>query len=385
MSSIGRNQTKERILSLIYRKKQLTKQDIAKEMNVSIPTVISNVNELLQEGIVEESGVADSTGGRKPVIVTFLPNSRFTFGVDINPEKARVILTNLDLDIKYDEEFLISGLKDMGIIMREVVKIIENALKVTGVERNKILGIGFSLPGTVNEEKRLLELAPNIGVRNVDFKKFEEYFNMPMFIENEANAAALAELNVGLVKDKEDLVYISITSGVGTGIIVKGLLYKGKNKRAGEFGHMTLVPNGKQCGCGRNGCWELYASQRALLEGFNEISNMKINNLSVFFQALKVGDEIAIEYFDKYLNILAAGIQNIELALDPRYIVLGGEISEYSELFMEDLKKKIFIENSFYDKNDLKLMASKLKKNSSIIGAALLPIKSAFFMKDEIL
>lgn len=385
MSSIGRNQTKERILSLIYRKKQLTKQDIAKEMNVSIPTVISNVNELLQEGIVEESGVADSTGGRKPVIVTFLPNSRFTFGVDINPEKARVILTNLDLDIKYDEEFLISGLKDMDTIMREVVKIIENALKVTGVERNKILGIGFSLPGTVNEEKLLLELAPNIGVRNVDFKKFEEYFNMPMFIENEANAAALAELNVGLVKDKEDLVYISITSGVGTGIIVKGLLYKGKNKRAGEFGHMTLVPNGKQCGCGRNGCWELYASQRALLEGFNEISNMKINNLSVFFQALKVGDEIARDHFDKYLNILAAGIQNIELALDPRYIVLGGEISEYSELFMEDLKKKIFIENSFYDKNDLKLMASKLKKNSSIIGAALLPIKSAFFMKDEIL
>lgn len=385
MFNVERNRNKGRILNLLYKKKKLTKQIIAKELDVSIPTVISNVNELIKDGLVEECGVADSTGGRKPVIVRFLKNSRYAFGVDINPEKARVVLTNLDLEIKYDEEFLIDGLKDFKAIMEEISKCIKRALKVENIKSDKILGIGFSLPGTVNEEKFILEIAPNIGVRNVNFKEFQKYFNMPMFIENEANAAALAELSVGIVKDDRNLVYISITSGVGTGIVVNGCLYKGKNKRAGEFGHMSVIPNGKRCKCGKIGCWEMYVSEKALLNGFNEISDKKVKNLSEFFKALSSDNEKYKQYFDCYLNMLAVGIQNIELTLDPHYIVLGGEISKYEKYYMKELKEKIFIENSFYSKGDMKLITSKLKKDSSVIGAALLPITSAFSIEQKII
>lgn len=376
---------RNKILSLLYKKRELTKQDIARDIGVSIPTVISNVNELLEEGLVEESGVADSTGGRKPVLVRFLPESRYSFGVDINPDRARVVLTNLDSEIKYDEVFLISDLKNINLIMERVYKLTEEAIQITAIDREKILGIGFSLPGTVNEEKFILELAPNLSIKNVDFKQFQNLFSFPIYIENEANSAAFGELILGIAKEMRNLVYISITSGVGTGIVIQDHIYKGKNKRAGEFGHMTVIPNGKLCKCGRKGCWEMYASQKSLIEDFNIISEITVSNLSEFFHLVSEGNKTAIDYFEKYLNALAVGIQNIVIILDPHYIVIGGEISEFADFYLEKLKEKVFVENSFYDRSELKIMVSKLRDKSSILGASLLPIQKMFSIEEKII
>jgi predicted NBD/HSP70 family sugar kinase len=385
MFNIEENLNKEKILNLLYKKGTLTKLDISREIHVSIPTVISNVNELIEDGLVEESGVASSTGGRKPMIVSFLPNSRYAFGVDISPEKTRVILTNLNLDIKYDEEFTIHPAMNVEDMMGKISEIVKRALSHTKIEEKKVLGIGFSLQGTVNEEKLVLELAVNIGMKNLDFKKYEKLFNFPIFIENEANVAAIAELKIGIAKEEKSLIYISISSGLGTGLVIQGNLYKGKNKRAGEIGHMTIVPHGKPCRCGRNGCWEMYASQKALLNNFNNLSDVKIDSLTDFFNILSDGNQCAERCLEQYLSSLAVGIQNIVLIFDPNYIVLGGEISGYADFYMEALKEKIFVENSFYDKTDLKLFPSKLGTNSSILGAALLPIQKAFLIDQKVI
>jgi predicted NBD/HSP70 family sugar kinase len=385
MFNIEENPNKEKILNLLYRERELTKLDISRKIHVSIPTVISNVNELIEDGLVEESRVASSTGGRKPMIVSFLPNSRYAFGVDISSEKTRVILTNLNLDIKYDEEFTIHPAMDVEDMMRKISGIVKRALSHTKIEEKKVLGIGFSLQGTVNEENLVLELAVNIGMKNLDFKKYEKFFDFPIFIENEANAAAIAELKVGIAKEEKSLIYISISSGLGTGLVIEGNLYKGKNKRAGEIGHMTIVPDGKPCRCGRNGCWELYASQRALLNTFNNLNKVKIDSLTEFFNILNDGNECAATCLEQYLSSLAVGIQNIVLIFDPNYIVIGGEISRYADFYMEALKEKIFVENSFFNKTDLKLFPSKLGRNSSILGAALLPIQKAFLINQKVI
>ncbi|MCR3760492.1 ROK family transcriptional regulator [Clostridium felsineum] len=385
MFDIDQNSNKGKILNLLYRKRELTKLDISNEIGVSVPTVISNVNELIREGFVEESGVAISTGGRKPIIVSFLPNSRYAFGVDINPDKARVILTNLDLDIKYDAEFLINEVRDIDSAMKKISEIIKEALEFTKVDEKKVLGIGFSLQGTVDEKELVLKSAINIGIKDWNFRKFENLFEFPMFIENEANAAALAELKIGIAKEERNLVYISVSSGLGTGIVIEGQLYKGKNKRAGEIGHMTIVPHGKLCRCGRKGCWEMYASQKALLNEFNELSDTKIEKLEDFFKLLDARNEVAEKCMENYLDALATGIQNIVLIFDPHYIVLGGEISGYSDVYLDRLKDKIFIKNEFYSREDFKLLPSRLKSNSSILGASLLPIQKAFLIEEQVI
>jgi predicted NBD/HSP70 family sugar kinase len=271
----------------------------------------------------------------------------------------------------------------MDSVIDRVAAIVKEAIKVNQINEQAVIGIGFSLQGTVNEEKFILEWAPNIGIRDINFNKYKEILKYPIYIENEANAAALAELNLGIEKEQENLVYISISSGIGAGVILEDTLYKGKNKRAGEIGHMTLIPDGRKCKCGRRGCFEMYASQKALIKDFNGINCENIESFQQFFELLNSGDARAKEYFDNYLNILAVGLQNIILVFDPDYIVLGGEISEFSQFYLDVLRGKVFEENKFYSKSDLKILPSSLQGDSSILGAALLPLERGIIFMDK--
>lgn len=376
---------KKKILNLLQAKRELTKQDISRETGISIPTVTNNINELVSEGLVEEVGVSDSTGGRRPMLFRFLPNSRYSFGVDISLDVVRVILANLDLEILYDYRMNMKqfeNLDDIVIKIRDVIKIV---LSEKNISSNDILGIGLSLPGTVNEKNMMLEMAPNLGVKNICFEKYSEYFPFPMYIENEANAAALAELTLGIAKQMRNLVYISVTQGIGAGIVIQNYLYKGKNKRAGEFGHMTVEVGGRQCRCGKNGCWEMYASDRALIEFYNHQAEEKISGLEEFLQLLKEEDTVAFKVWDEYLEYLAVGIQNIILTLDPHYVVIGGEISRFGELLLNPLEEKVFIRNSFYSRKDIKIYLSKFGEDSAILGAALLPLQKLFYIHENVI
>jgi len=380
-----KDSNRKKILNLIAEKREYTKQSISKEIGVSIPTVISNINELIEEGLVEEAGVEGSTGGRKPIIVRFLPDSKYSFGVEFTLNNVRVILTNLDSQIKFDVTFQAKDFKNIDDIINRIHEIITNVLRDAKISPMDILGIGFSLPGTVNEEKLILELAPNISLKNIDFNKYAQLLKFPVYIENEANSAAFGELNLGIAKKMRNLVYISINEGIGAGVVIQDHLYKGKNKRAGELGHMTIVPNGKSCNCGRKGCLEQYASKKSLMEDYNSRSLKPVDTLKEFFTRVDQKENLAILELQKYINFLAIGIQNIVLILDPHYVVLGGEVSDFSEYYLEALKEKVFAPNSFYDSNDLKIFTSKLKKDASILGAALLPFQKLFSINEKII
>ena len=369
---------RKKILNLIAKKREYTKQGISKEIGVSIPTVISNINELIQEGLVEEAGVEGSTGGRKPIIVRFLPDSKYSFGVEFTLNNVRVILINLDGKIKFDESFIVGNFNKIDDIIVRIHGITNSVLVEKKINHKNILGIAFSLPGTVNEESLMLAIAPNIGIKNVDFNSFSKIFEFPIYIENEANCAAFGELILGIAKKMRNLVYLSINEGIGAGIVIQDHLYKGKNKKAGELGHMTIVPNGKPCNCGRKGCLEKYASKKSLIEDYNYKSPVPIDTLKEFFSKIEQKENLAMVELEKYICYLAIGIQNIVLILDPHYVVIGGEISDFSEYYLKDLKEKIFVENSFYDDTSLKIFTSKLKRDSSILGAALMPFQKLF-------
>jgi predicted NBD/HSP70 family sugar kinase len=204
-----------------------------------------------------------------------------------------------------------------------------------------------------------------------------------LFIENDANVAAMAELILGIAKEMRNLVYLCVLpQGVGAGIVVGGHLYKGKNKRAGEISHMTVASHGKRCSCGRSDCWELYASANTLLKRYEEKTGKTLAELHDFFSALKRYELPAVEVFDEYLDYLALGIQNLILIQDPHYVIIGGVISPFEEIFLEPLKEKVFAENDFYDVQDVKVMCSTLKENATILGASLLPFENIFSLHE---
>ena len=377
----------KKILQLLHLKREMTKQDMAQTLGLSIPTISNNSTILMKAGLIGEGGIADSTGGRKPVIMKFLPNSRFAFGVDISTTEIHVILTNLDSQILCEKKMVISKFEIIEEIIKKVSHTIQMMIKEKQIKEEKILGIGFSLPGTVNEENGNLEMAPNLGIYHLSFKKqFQSLFPFPIYIENEANTAALGELHLGVAKQMDNLVYLSIKEGIGCGIVTQGHLYKGKNKRAGEFGHMSIIPNGKKCNCGRKGCWELYASASALLSLYQEErKDYDKILLNKFFNQLYKKEHKAQVAVEHYIKFLAIGIQNIILALDPHYIIVGGDLGPYGDSILPLLTEEVFVKNSFYEKEDNTLIISALKKNASVLGASLLPLYKLFFYNSSIL
>ena len=289
------NENIKRMLRLFNKKRELTISEISRELNISIPTVSKNINQLIEEGLVEEAGVSSSNGGRRPMLIKFIPDAYYSFGVEFSSERqARIVLTNLESMIIAESVLQDPDFNDINALMQEVHRQVGRLLVDSKIPAQKVLGIGFSLPGTTDEESGLLKTAPNlmtrsfVQFRNVDFTKYESLLGLPLFIENDANAAAMAELTLGIAKVMQSLVFLSILPyGIGGAIVVGGHLYQGKNKRAGEFGHMKISSHNRRCFCGRYDCWELYASLNALVTMYREQTGKAISSVNDFFAILK--------------------------------------------------------------------------------------------------
>lgn len=368
---------KKRIIKLLSKERELTKLDISRKLDISVPTVTTIVGELKEEGIVEEAGMATSTGGRKPVIIRFLPDSRYSIGIDLGRNYVRAILTNLDSKIIEDKSKELDVITESEVlsIMKSLIEDLINSM--TNIE-NKLLGIGFSLPGTVNEKELTLEVATNFRLKNISFKEIYSYFKLPIFLENEANSGSLAESRLGVAKDLKNLIYVSITEGIGGGILLNNDMYRGKDRRAGEIGHMCIAKNGRQCNCGRSGCWETYASSRALIKDYNENTKDKVKKIDELVQRFISGEDTASNVIEEYIENLVEGIENLIFIFNPDYIVIGGDISKHSNIFSSKLSSKIFECNEFYKKDDVKILFSGLQDDSNILGAALMPILNSF-------
>ena len=378
-----RDSNQKKILALLIEKRQLSKQEIARETSLSIPTVTANVSRLLELGLVAEAGVSASTGGRKPMIIRFLPDSRYAFGVDFSSNHltssnlVRVILVNLDAQIRSQSSFPYGDFSSVGQIITHVKKLTAKMLAERRIPRHLVMGIGFSLPGTVNERKLLLEQAPNLppdlGMNALDFSRFQALFPWPILVENEANASAYAELVLGGARRKRSLVFLSINRGIGAGIVVGGHVFKGSNKRAGTVGHITVESKGVRCTCGRRDCWEIYAASGALIRNYRKVSGKKLRDTRQFHRLLEDADPAAEKIWDEYLEYMAIGINNIILSLDPHSIIIGGEISRFGDRLLAPLRAKVFAQNTFYRDDDLEIAFSRLGGDASILGVALLP------------
>lgn len=363
------------IINLIRATKTTTKQEVAKQLDLSIPTVTTNINALLVEGLIEELGVAKSTGGRKPVILGFKKNARYAFGVSVAPHGVMIRMINLENEVIEEDAF---DYESLDQTLSEVTVLIHQYLDKHKVTKDRILGVGISLPGVVDDEALVLEKAPNLNVKDYHFKGFEKTIGLKVWIENEANVAAFAEQKVGKAQGIDNLVYISITEGIGTGIIIKSHIYKSNQKKAGEFGHMRITTESIQCNCGRSGCWEMYASKDALMRQYKEATHVEAEGVHKIFEQYSSGDVQAAKVLETYVQYLFYGIENIVLGLNPDYVVIGGDFGKYAT----PLKKIIdTFENGRHGRvvyEGTEIMFTALEDKGSLVGSALLPLEVLF-------
>lgn len=253
----------------------MTKYDLADKMNISIPTVTSNVNRLVKDGLIQEIGVADAEYGRKPILFDINYDQYFSIGLDIQEHSIYYGLMNLKLEMIQEGRML----HTKEGLCEDIKKIVQNILEHYNLRHENIIGIGISYPGFVEEEKLLLKKGPNINISNLSLENLTEELAMDIYVGNEARLAAFAESIIGVSKEYMNSIYISIKEGIGAGIILDKRYYSGSTELAGEIGHIVVKKDGKLCNCGNRGCIEAYISINSLIDSFNAISDRKVNNL----------------------------------------------------------------------------------------------------------
>ena len=218
-----------------------------------------------------------------------------------------------------------------------------------------------------------------LNIKDFNIKEKFEYLNVPIYVDNEANLSAYYEyLNKKDIVD--NLLYVSITDGLGLGIIINGRIYRGSNNSSGEMGHMKINLDGKECKCGAKGCLEAYASKNAILDEYNDKAKSKISDIEEFEKLCDSLDEIALDVLKEYISILGVGISNLTMILDPNSIVIGGEINNLIDRNLNYLKETIYKDNLFTNENDCKVEITKFKE-SYLLGAARLPIEEFLTIK----
>ena len=278
--------------------------------------------------------------------------------------------------------------RDAREIVKDMVLVTKEAIKKAGLTIEDITSIGIGVPGTANKESGLVEYANNLDFYNEPLLELmKEHFDKPIYFDNDANVAAYGEYLAGCGRGTKSLVMVTLGTGVGGGIVLNDRIYTGSNYAGGELGHISIKFDGKECNCGRKGCFEVYGSATALSEMTRDAmekdpdSKMwdlcngekdKVEGKTVF-DAINLSDGTAKEVLDNYIYYLSVGITDIINIFQPEVLCIGGGISKAGDMFLNPLKelidKQVYTRNSA---NQTKIMIATLHNDAGIIGAAML-------------
>lgn len=312
----------------------------------------------------------------------------YRIGVDLGGTNIAVGVCDEKLKIIGRGKMKTNTPRPANEIFADIEKAVQIAVADAGISFNEILSVGVGTPGSVNKINGNIEFANNLDFNNVPAKEMlEALIGKPVFLDNDANCAALGEAVAGVGKGVSSFVAITLGTGVGSGIIIDGKIVGGVNFAAGEMGHMVISVNGEQCNCGRRGCWERYASATALIAQTKDAMrldqessmwqsvNNNIDQVSgrTSFDAMRNGDETAKRVVSQYIYYVSTGIINIINALQPEIICVGGGIGHEGEALLEPLRRHVERERySIYASKQTKICAAVLGNDAGIIGAALL-------------
>ena len=313
----------------------------------------------------------------------------YTIGIDLGGTNIVASVVDDDYNIIGTSKPPTNSPRSADEIFDDIADVCEEAVKTAGLTMEDIDSVGMGTPGTVNQDG-VIEFANNLAFNNVPARTMlAKRINKPeekVFIENDANCAALGEAYAGCGNGAKDFVAVTLGTGVGSGVIIGGKIVNGVNYAGGECGHMVIVVDGEQCSCGRKGCWEAYASATALIrqtkKAMEEYPDSLMHKLAkeegkvsgrTAFDAMRLGDIAGIKVVDDYIKYVACGLINIVNALQPEIICIGGGICNEGETLMKPLRRFVQSERySIHSKIQTKIVKAELGNDAGVIGAALL-------------
>lgn len=375
---------KKQILAYFANSGNATIADLCKTLTLSAPKVTNLINELIEEGLVNDYGKDSSTGGRRPNIYGLAPNAGFFLGVDVKRYHLNICLIDFRKNIIEIQENYPYQLVNTQESLDELLGIITNFIDGLKTPKSKILGMGINLSGRVNHTTGYSYSFFHFQEDPLS-KIIESAVGIPVSLENDSRAMAFGEYSKGVVRDEKNIIFLNLDYGIGIGIIINGQIYYGKSGYSGEFGHIPIFENEIICHCGKKGCLETEASGWALLKTFKEhveagstTSAMAGKNsvdeltLKDIIEAANKDDVLAIDLVAQTGNKLGRGIALLINLFNPELVILGGSLAATEDYIRLPMKSAIHKYSLSLMSNDTQLKITALPNRAGVMGACLL-------------
>jgi N-acetylglucosamine repressor len=373
-----RNINRQIVLNYVREREPISRAEIARETALQRSTVSAIVDDLQTEGLIEEIGEGESTGGRPPTLLRLRSAGAIAIGVAINPSLTTVASSDLAGRVLTREEFATDPDPDLTL-----ARVIESIRQMLSHSNGSIESVGVSLPGLVDPSTGTAIYIPYFKWRDLRIgPRLSAAVGLPAVIDNDANAVALAELWFGRpeVSEARDFIMVLAAEGVGTGIVFDGQVYRGERGAAGEFGHMIIGAHAPvPCSCGNRDCWEAFASERATVARYRSLigeHQTEITFRDVVDKAL-AGEACAEKALVEMALCLGIGISNLIVGFSPEAVVVGGQLTRAWPLVEGALKQTI--EHSIRrGLPSARILPSTLGQNPTLMGALSLILAGKF-------
>ncbi len=379
-SSVMRAQNSGLLVQMIWAERMISRVEISRRTGLSPSTVSLIVNMLSASGLVREMGTTTSARGRRPTQLSFCDDVFNIVGVELGIRHVAVALTDLRGQVKAfrsERHEMRDGPEGAIALMRDLIN---ECVKEARVARRKLMGIGVAVPSPINQaapgvlSERLYPAWAEYDIQ----KALEKSLRLPVFIDNDANLGALAEHWWGAGVGFQDLAYIKIGGGLGSGHVLRGEVYRGASGAAGEIGHVSIDPAGPQCVCGARGCITMYVGSDALVERCKKLFKDKRFDIAELLRRAELRDPRAVALLEEVAGYLGQVISgSIVNLMNPAVIVLGGEITGAGSLLLEPLRQ--FVRERAWNTSldTARIVTSTLGPRAIAVGAATLYLDEA--------
>ena len=371
VKKINRNQ----VFRYVNKYGRVSKPDIAASLHISIPTVLQNINELIEKGLVKQVGEFKSTGGRKATAIVPIQDCKYAIGIDITRNHIGFVLTDLSGEVLQHMRLYQPYVNEVNYY-KQLAGMASFLKEKWSIADEKFLGYGISIPGIISPENNKITFSHALGISNISCDKFTEFIPYQCIYINDANAAAISEIYNA--DRRYNAIFLSLSNSVGGAIIqqsqsylnennlINENLYLGDNWRSGEFGHTTLIANGKKCYCGKDGCFDAYCSAVSLAKHTS-------GKLEFFFEELENGNEELDVIWKEYINHLSIQVNSLRMIFDCQ-VIIGGYVGSFIEPYIGQLREETAKRNTF-EEDASYVLPCRYKVEASALGAALLQIE----------
>jgi N-acetylglucosamine repressor len=330
------------IINVIKASGPIARAEIARQSGLSPATVTAIASELIDEGLIFEKDMGNSSGGRRPILLAINPAGGYVIGIKLTETQVIGALTDLEATVVAKKTDDLHA-RDPEMVVEQLSRFVSELLKIGRLPKKKLIGIGIGLAGIVDSEQGMLRQSPFFGWKDLPLGDLlQAKVHVPVYVDNDVNTLTLAEMWFGGGQGIDSFLVVTIGRGVGLGIVVNGQFYRGTKGGAGEFGHTTIDPHGPICECGKRGCLEAYVSDPGLVRMAGEAMergeiSRPIAQIDDLLALARAGDQGALAVLAQAGDILGQGVANLITIFNPQRIIISGEGTRAGDLLFKSM------------------------------------------------